>query len=131
MIINIGNNESNVKVNDKNKPDEFTQWKELLISDLNLNKLFFTVYDYDKLKSDFIKAATEIRLAIFQNRPIIVRHHNDADGYSSGFALERAIIPLVSKQHGGGKSPWESCPSKEPSAKRHGPVRSRSRENPL
>jgi RecJ-like exonuclease len=61
----------------------------------------------DKLKSDFTKAATEIRLAIFQNRPIIVRHHNDADGYSSGFALERAIIPLVSKQHGGGKSPWE------------------------
>ena len=61
----------------------------------------------DKLKADFTKAATEIRLAIFQNRPIIVRHHNDADGYSSGFALERAIIPLVSKQHGGGKSPWE------------------------
>src|SRR3989339_2042769 len=61
----------------------------------------------DKLKADFIKAATEIRLAIFQNRPIIVRHHNDTDGYSSGFALERAIIPLVSKQHGGGKSPWE------------------------
>jgi len=61
----------------------------------------------DKLKSDFTKAATEIRYAIFQNRPIIVRHHNDADGYSSGFALERAIVPLVSKQHGGGKSPWE------------------------
>lgn len=61
----------------------------------------------DKLKADFVKAATEIRLAIFQNRPIIVRHHNDTDGYSSGFALERAIIPLVSKQHGGGKSPWE------------------------
>ena len=40
--INIGNNESNVKVNDKNKPDEFTQWKELLISDLNLNKLDIT-----------------------------------------------------------------------------------------
>ena len=61
----------------------------------------------DKLKPSFLKAATEIRLAIFQNRPIIVRHHNDADGYSSGFALERAIIPLISKQHGGGKSPWE------------------------
>jgi RecJ-like exonuclease len=61
----------------------------------------------EKLKADFTKAATEIRYAIFQNRPIIVRHHNDADGYSSGFALERAIIPLVSKQHGGGKAPWE------------------------
>jgi RecJ-like exonuclease len=61
----------------------------------------------DKLKDRFIKAATEIRLAILQNRPIIVRHHNDADGYSSGFALERAIIPLIERQHGPGKAAWE------------------------
>lgn len=62
----------------------------------------------EKLKDRFISAATEIRLAIIQNRPIIVRHHNDADGYSSGYALERAIIPLIEKQHGaGGKAAWE------------------------
>ena len=61
----------------------------------------------EKLKDRFIAAATEIRLAVIQNRPIIVRHHNDADGYSSGFALELAIIPLITKQHGGGKAPWE------------------------
>lgn len=61
----------------------------------------------EKLKPRFIKAATEIRLAVMQNRPIIVRHHNDADGYSSGFALERAILPLIEEQHGGGKSAWE------------------------
>lgn len=61
----------------------------------------------EKLKPRFIKAATEIKLAIIQNRPIIIRHHNDADGYSSGFSLERAIVPLIAKQHGGGKSPWE------------------------
>lgn len=61
----------------------------------------------DKLKPLFIKAATEIRLAIIRNRPIIVRHHNDADGYSAGFAMERAILPLITKQHGGGKAPWE------------------------
>src|SRR3989344_2160438 len=48
----------------------------------------------DKLKDRFIKAATEIRKAIIQHRPIIVRHHNDTDGYSSGFALEKAILPL-------------------------------------
>lgn len=40
--INIGNSESKLKINDKNKPDEFTQWKNLLISDLNLNKLDIT-----------------------------------------------------------------------------------------
>ena len=61
----------------------------------------------DKLKDPFIKAATEIRLAIFQNRPIIVRHHNDADGYSSGFSLEKAIIPLIQEQHKGIKAVWE------------------------
>jgi RecJ-like exonuclease len=61
----------------------------------------------DKLKSSFIRAATEIRLAVIQNRPIIVRHHNDADGYSAGFALERAILPLIEKHHGPGKAAWE------------------------
>ena len=40
--INIGNADSKIKVNDKPKPDEFTQWKELLISDLNLNTLDIT-----------------------------------------------------------------------------------------
>lgn len=61
----------------------------------------------DKLKDRFMKAATEIRLAIIQNRPIIVRHHNDADGYSSGYSLERAILPLIVKQHNSVKSAWE------------------------
>jgi RecJ-like exonuclease len=60
-----------------------------------------------KLRDRFIEAATQIRLAIIQDRPIIVRHHNDTDGYSSGFALERAIIPLIQKQHNSVKAPWE------------------------
>jgi archaea-specific RecJ-like exonuclease len=61
----------------------------------------------DKLKPYFIKAATEIRLAVIQDRPIIVRHHNDADGYSSGFSLERAILPLIEQQHSSEKAAWE------------------------
>jgi RecJ-like exonuclease len=60
-----------------------------------------------KLRNSFIEAATQIRLAVIQDRPIIVRHHNDADGYSSGFALERAILPLIEKQHSSEKAGWE------------------------
>ena len=60
-----------------------------------------------KLKKSFIEAATQIRLAIIQDRPIIVRHHNDTDGYSSGFALERAILPLIEDQHNSEKAEWE------------------------
>ena len=71
----------------------------------------------DKLKDKFIEAATQIRLAIIQDRPIIIRHHNDADGYSSGFSLERAIIPLIEKQHNNSKAAWEfylRAPSQAP-----------------
>jgi len=71
----------------------------------------------EKLRSRFIEAATQVRLAIIQDRPIIVRHHNDADGYSSGFSLERAILPLIVKQHSSVKAPWEfflRAPSQAP-----------------
>ncbi len=61
----------------------------------------------DKLRERFIDAATHIRLAVIQDRPIIVRHHNDADGYSSGFTLERAILPLITAQHNSVKAAWE------------------------
>jgi len=61
----------------------------------------------DKLKSKMIEAAQNIRMAIFQNRPVIVRHHNDTDGYSAGFALERAILPLIEDQHSSAKAGWE------------------------
>ena len=61
----------------------------------------------EKLKESFVKAATEIKFAIIQNRPVVIRHHNDTDGYSSGFALERAILPLIVKQHNSIKSAWE------------------------
>jgi len=60
-----------------------------------------------KLRNKFISTATEIRLAIFQGRSIIIRHHCDTDGYSAAFALERAILPLIEKQHMSEKAPWE------------------------
>jgi len=61
----------------------------------------------DKLRNSFIKAATEIRLAIIQSRPIIVRHHNDTDGYCAGYALEKAILPLITKEQISEKAAWE------------------------
>jgi archaea-specific RecJ-like exonuclease len=61
----------------------------------------------DKLKPSMIKAAHEIKLAIIQSRPIIIRHHNDTDGYCAGYALEKAILPLVAKEHGSEKASYE------------------------
>ncbi|MBS3093543.1 hypothetical protein J4456_03105 [Candidatus Pacearchaeota archaeon] len=61
----------------------------------------------NKLRILFIKAAREIKLAVLQHRPIIVRHHNDTDGYSAGYALERAILPLIEKEQSSDKAGWE------------------------
>lgn len=95
---------------DEQKTSEFRKHLELLERQRSTPpKVDFLIQSpiLDKLKDSFIKAATEIRLAIIQNRPIIIRHHNDADGYSAGFTLERAILPLIEKHHGPGKAAWE------------------------
>ncbi|MFP4190008.1 MAG: DHH family phosphoesterase [Candidatus Woesearchaeota archaeon] len=52
-----------------------------------------------KLKPRIKEVASEIRKAIYSNRPIILKHHHDCDGYSSGIALERAILPLIREHH--------------------------------
>ncbi len=51
------------------------------------------------LKPNILAVAKEIRKAVFSNRPIIVKHHHDCDGYASGIALERAILPLIMEHH--------------------------------
>jgi RecJ-like exonuclease len=46
-------------------------------------------------------AATTIRRAIKESRPIVVRHSADTDGYVAGAAIERAVLPLVREEHAG------------------------------
>ncbi|WP_257297892.1 OB-fold nucleic acid binding domain-containing protein [Haloarchaeobius sp. FL176] len=43
--------------------------------------------------------ATEIRRAVIQGRPVVVRHTATADGYVAGAAIERAVLPLVAAEH--------------------------------
>tara|TARA_Y100000310_G_C20672163_1_gene810853 strand:+ start:125 stop:1780 length:1656 start_codon:yes stop_codon:yes gene_type:complete len=97
------------KLSDKQKEFIFQEIKDIQRKNAEVKAPEFLIKSQilDKLKPKFIKAATEIRLAVMQNRPIIIRHHNDADGYSSGFALERAILPLIEKQHLSNKAAWE------------------------
>jgi len=44
-------------------------------------------------------AATAVRRAVIEERPVVVRHAATADGYTAGVALERATLPLVRDQH--------------------------------
>ncbi|HYD03906.1 MAG TPA: DHH family phosphoesterase [Alphaproteobacteria bacterium] len=50
---------------------------------------------YDIMKPRFIEIAKRIRKAILDNEPIIIRHHNDADGISSGICLELACANVM------------------------------------
>ncbi len=46
-------------------------------------------------------AATAIRRAVLEGRPIVVRHSASADGYLAGVAIERAALPLVRQYNRG------------------------------
>ena len=45
----------------------------------------------EKMKEAFLKAESVIRKAVSENRFVVIRHHNDVDGYAAGFVLEKAL----------------------------------------
>jgi RecJ-like exonuclease len=53
----------------------------------------------EAITEDITDAATTIRRAVLESRPVVVRHDATTDGYVAGAAVERAILPLVEEQH--------------------------------
>lgn len=53
----------------------------------------------EKLQPRFQQVVQHIRQAIASKRPILIRHHADADGYTAAIALEKAILPLLYEVH--------------------------------
>lgn len=51
------------------------------------------------VEDELFEAATQIRRAVIESRPIVVRHQATADGYISGAAIERAVLPLIEAKH--------------------------------
>ncbi|QSW99719.1 DHH family phosphoesterase [Haloterrigena alkaliphila] len=51
------------------------------------------------VEEDVADAATAIRRAVVEARPIVVRHGATADGYVAGAAIERAVLPLIREKH--------------------------------
>ncbi len=51
----------------------------------------------EKLRPRMEEVARELRKAIFETRPVIIRHHWDADGIVSGVALEKALKNFIER----------------------------------
>lgn len=51
-------------------------------------------------------AATAIRRAVFDRRPVVVRHTATTDGYVAGAAIERAVLPLIKDEHDEDDAPY-------------------------
>ncbi|RQH01374.1 DHH family phosphoesterase [Natrarchaeobius oligotrophus] len=61
-----------------------------------------TLAEFDPVttvEDELADAATAIRRAVVEARPIVVRHAATADGYVAGAAIERAVLPLVREKH--------------------------------
>ncbi len=69
-----------------------------------------------RLKPAMKAVAKEIRRAVLKSRPIVIRHHADADGITAAVAIESAILPLI-KEAGGPDAEYYNyrrAPSKAP-----------------
>ncbi|WP_302080462.1 DHH family phosphoesterase [Salinibaculum rarum] len=53
----------------------------------------------ESVTDSLLDAATAIRRAVLESRPIVVRHSATADGYVAGVAIERATLPLIREEH--------------------------------
>lgn len=92
--VTVYNGDKEIQISSIVKSDTAKGKMEQAIKDMASPKRteFKTKAEYlDKLKDEFIKAATIIRAAVFSNRPILIRHHSDVDGFSGGLQIERAI----------------------------------------
>ena len=47
---------------------------------------------------DLILAKEKIQDALKKDIPILIRHHNDVDGYAAAIALESVIMPSIKKK---------------------------------
>lgn len=70
----------------------------------------------EKLRPSMKHVAKEIKKAIIKSKPIVLRHHADADGMTAAVAIERAILPLI-QEVGGADAEYHyyrRAPSKAP-----------------
>jgi RecJ-like exonuclease len=53
----------------------------------------------EAITDDLVDAATAIRRAVVEARPVILRHTATVEGYVAGTAIERALLPLIRDEH--------------------------------
>jgi len=87
-------------------------------SKVNHSSFLIESKSFESMKEKILLCAKEIKKAVMQSVPIIVRHHSDCDGYCAGVAIERAVLAtLKEKQERNAIPDWRSfkrLPSKSP-----------------
>ncbi len=53
----------------------------------------------ENLKDSMVRVAKELKKAVLESRPVIIRHHWDADGVCGGVALEMALLDYIERVH--------------------------------
>lgn len=69
---------------------------------------------FEKMKPEIINIATRIRMSILKGQPIMIRHHNDSDGFISGLSLEMGCLEFMKSQGIDPKFILFRSPSKAP-----------------
>ncbi len=68
--------------------------------EINTDKKPFLIksQNLEQLRPLFLEASSLIKAAAKSNRSIIIRHHDDVDGFSSGIVLEKALLSIFGER---------------------------------
>ena len=80
--------------------EDFIKKYEKIIDEKSMPKrIGFSIESkrYELMKKRFLEIAKRIRKAVFENQPIIIRHHNDSDGISAGLSIEMALKNVMER----------------------------------
>lgn len=69
---------------------------------------------YETMKDVMIRIAKRIRQAVLEGQPIMIRHHNDADGITSGLSIEHACLGFMESMGLDSRYSLFRSPSKAP-----------------
>ncbi len=96
------NNRQNFRSNNRPRFQPIVLDEEPIKTEFMANVNFF-----EKIRPKLEQAAKRIRDAISNQQRIILKHHNDTDGFCSGLILDRAIVPLIEKTNEKRQAAWE------------------------
>lgn len=96
----VGMHRDNLEIEIKSIRASTMDFEDIIITQSKPERDTFSIESerYESMKTHFLSVAQRIRRAIIEEQPILIRHHNDADGICAGLAIDEAIRNVMTRR---------------------------------